>query len=307
MPKLFYAFLSIIAFSLAACQSTQNNSAQAIPDVLEKSLLWELTGPGIKKPSYIFGTIHLIAEKDYFWTDKMDEHFAKTKRLVMEIDMSKMLSTGMQMLQLAPMDEGKTLKDLLSEEDYEVVKNYFEKETKSKEAKMVPFEMLSNWKPMLLTSYVYVDMIDGETKTYEMELMYKAQKTEMTFGGLETIQDQMDVFAKIPYEDQAEQLVEMIKETKKEQTGENEFDKMVKLYKEQDVDGLLSATTGDMDEMEGGQELLLDNRNKNWIPLILEMAKKEPVFFAVGAGHLGGKTGVIRLLMKEGYKLTPVK
>ncbi|MCP4441916.1 MAG: TraB/GumN family protein [Aureispira sp.] len=307
MPKLFYAFLTILALSLAACQSTQNNSAQSIPDTLEKSLLWELTGPGIKKPSYIFGTIHLIAEKDYFWTDKMDEHFAKTKRLVMEIDMSKMMATGMQMLQLAPMDEGKTLKDLLSEEDYELVKNYFEKETKSKEAKMVPFSMLANWKPMLLTSYVYVDMIDGDTKTYEMELMYKAQKAEMTFGGLETIQDQMDVFAKIPYEDQAEQLVEMIKETKKEQTGENEFDKMVDLYKKQDVDGLLNATTGDMDEMEGGQELLLDNRNKNWIPLILEMAKKEPVFFAVGAGHLGGKTGVIRLLMKEGYKLTPVK
>lgn len=307
MPKLFYAFLSIFAFSFVACQSAQNSSTQTIPDKLEKSLLWELTGPGLKKPSYIFGTIHLISEKDYFWTDVMEKHFAKTKKLVMEIDMSKVLSTGMQMLQLAAMEEGKTLKDLVSEEDYNLVKNYFEKETKSKEAKMIPFSTLANWKPMLLTSYIYVDMIDGDTKTYEMELMYKAQDAEMTFGGLETVQDQMDVFAKIPYKDQAEQLVEMIKETKKEQTGENEFAKMVKLYTEQDVDGLLSATTGDMDEMEGGQELLLDNRNKNWIPLIIEMAKKEPVFFAVGAGHLGGKTGVIRLLMKEGYKLTAIK
>jgi len=34
--------------------------------------------------------------------------------------------------------------------------------------------------------------------------------------------------------------------------------------------------------------------------------KDGPVFFAVGAGHLGGANGVIRLLRKEGYELTPV-
>lgn len=91
------------------------------------------------------------------------------------------------------------------------------------------------------------------------------------------------------------------------------FHKLVKIdgtnkvayYKAQDVDGMLEAMQGDLDEM-GSQEEMLDNRNKKWIPQIIEMSKEAPTFYAVGAGHLGGETGVIRLLRKEGFKVTPV-
>jgi hypothetical protein len=50
----------------------------------------------------------------------------------------------------------------------------------------------------------------------------------------------------------------------------------------------------------------LKNRNENWIPVMAVMMKKRPVFFAVGAGHLAGDNGVIKLLRKAGYTLTPV-
>ncbi|HJW29526.1 MAG TPA: TraB/GumN family protein, partial [Saprospiraceae bacterium] len=54
------------------------------------------------------------------------------------------------------------------------------------------------------------------------------------------------------------------------------------------------------------EDLLLNNRNRNWIPRIGEWMRKGTTLFAVGAGHLGGKNGVIRLLQKAGYKVTPV-
>jgi uncharacterized protein YbaP (TraB family) len=41
--------------------------------------------------------------------------------------------------------------------------------------------------------------------------------------------------------------------------------------------------------------------------LIAAAAAKEPTFFAVGAGHLGGNTGVIALLRKQGYTVKPVQ
>jgi uncharacterized protein YbaP (TraB family) len=52
---------------------------------------------------------------------------------------------------------------------------------------------------------------------------------------------------------------------------------------------------------------LVITRNKNWMPLIKKAIAAKPTFFAVGAGHLGGKTGVINLLRTQGYKVTPVK
>lgn len=271
---------------------------------LEKSLLWKVTGKGIK-PSYVFGTIHMIAADDFFWDKSMQKAFKKTKKLVMEMDMSQQMAMAMQMMKLAPMKGGETLKDLISEEDYKIIETYFNEEAKSPQAKMT-FGMAQNWQPMLLQSLLYMEMIDGPVKAYEMELTAKAKEADMAFGGLETVADQMAVFNSIPYKEQAKGLLEMIQNLKKGEGGENEFAKMVAFYKQQDVDGMLEAMQGDLDEM-GNQEDMLDNRNLKWIPQIVETSKETPTFYAVGAGHLGGEKGVIRLLRKEGYKVTPVK
>jgi uncharacterized protein YbaP (TraB family) len=57
-------------------------------------------------------------------------------------------------------------------------------------------------------------------------------------------------------------------------------------------------------EFEGD---LLATRNKNWISRIQQITKEKPTFFAVGAGHLGGKKGVIALLRNEGFTVKAVK
>lgn len=54
-------------------------------------------------------------------------------------------------------------------------------------------------------------------------------------------------------------------------------------------------------------EVLIDERNINWLDDIMESLEKEPTFIAVGMGHLGGKDGLLNLLFKEGYKLERVK
>src|SRR5574343_117414 len=84
--------------------------------------------------------------------------------------------------------------------------------------------------------------------------------------------------------------------------------KPLEIYKDKDIEGMLKA----MDESENkisseNQDLLLNNRNKNWIPIISETASKIPTFFGVGAGHLAGEEGVIKLLRKEGFIVEPVQ
>ena len=74
--------------------------------------------------------------------------------------------------------------------------------------------------------------------------------------------------------------------------------------------GIISYPCRGMDNrrfaIDGYEDVLLYTRNKNWIPIMEEKMKAHKTFFAVGAGHLGGKNGVIDLLKKAGYKLTPL-
>jgi len=299
-------FLFLAAFSqmLAFAQKAKTN----IPEQLDKTLLWKVSGKGIKT-SYIYGTIHMISQKDFFLHPATLKAFEKTKSLVTEIDMSNQLVLGVQMLRLAPMKNAE-LKNLLSESDYNIIKNYFEKESTNPELKMMPFSMVENWKPMLLQSFLYTDLIEKPVKAYEMEFVSLAQKRKkMQFGGLETIEDQMNVFETISYADQAKALLEMIQQTKSsDKTAAAEFAQLVALYKSQDIDAMVSHSKKSFEEMgDKSEEALLTNRNKNWIPKIGEMAKKTPCFFAVGAAHLGGENGIIRLLMREGYKVEAVR
>jgi uncharacterized protein YbaP (TraB family) len=294
-------FLSLVA---ASAQEKPNN----IPDKLDNSLLWELSGKGIKK-SYVFGTIHMISEKDFFMDDRTMKAIKKCKKMVMEIDISQSLQMGIQLMALSGMKGGKTLADFVSAEDYQMVKTYFQKEAKSAEAKMLPFEMIEKWKPMLLQSFLYQDMIEGTMKSYEMELLSIGSERKMKFDGLETVEDQVNVFEKIPYADQAKALVELIKEIKKDaNSGKAEFKKLLDLYLAQDIDGMVVMSGEELfSDLENGEAELLTNRNQKWIPKIKAMSKEKPTFYAVGAAHLGGPNGVIRLLMKEGYSLKPVK
>ena len=57
--------------------------------------------------------------------------------------------------------------------------------------------------------------------------------------------------------------------------------------------------------MEGDEGILLTDRNRKWIPRLKKMFGEKPTFVAVGAAHLGGDTGILKLLQKEGYVVSP--
>jgi hypothetical protein len=209
------------------------------------------------------------------------------------------LSSQLSLMMNAFMSDNQTLKDLLLPEDYKLVQEHFQKMG-------LPLFLFERMKPMFLTVFTSMDFSQGmgmgDMVSYEMELMDKAKAKSLTIGGLETAEFQMSVFDSIPYKVQAEMLVESIKST---EAGDEEFDKMVKMYKSQDIEKMVE-TMGEEKSIGTYEDLLLTTRNKNWMPVMGEMMHKQPTFFAVGAGHLGGETGVISLLRKEGYVLTPV-
>ena len=298
IPLLLVAFVF-----LTACKSKKAVTT-SMDGALPKSLLWEMKVDGVEKPSYVYGTIHMIEKEDYFLPTGTLSAIEASDKMVFEIDIAEMtdMSSLFGIMNKIFMNDGVTLKDLLSEEDYKFVGEQFEEAG-------LPLMMLERIKPMFLSALAYTDMDaggltgGGDIKSYEMEFYDMATSRGMTTGGLETIDFQISVFDSIPYQEQAKMLVDALKSS---DTDNDEFKIMTDMYKAQDISKMAGSITAEDSGYSDYEDILLTKRNKAWIPQMIAQAKAQPTFFAVGAGHLGGANGVIKLLMKEGVTLRPL-
>ncbi len=293
-------FLALLIFS---CNSTSKtvatNSATTVAKEipLENSLLWKISGNGLEKPSYLYGTIHMTC--NYKLSDKMAKAFAETDQVALEIDMDDPALQA-KMMKGMMMKDGKTIKSILSEDDYKTLASFF------KENVGMNLGMLNSMKPFAVSAMLISKMVPCTTPgSYEAEFMKIAKEQKEEVEGLETIESQMAIFDSIPYKDQLDDLVKMAKEGLDESKAE--FEKLTALYDKEDINGLMKM----MSESEGMtgkfKEELLDNRNQNWIPVITKKSKEKATFYGVGAMHLAGDQGVIKLLRKAGFTVDAVK
>jgi len=288
MKTRIYFFSS--ALILLAFVSVQVSHAQQ----LEKSLLWKIEGNEIKT-SYLFGTFHMLSKSDFVMKEKVKEAFNNTEQLVMELKMDNPL-IQMEMLKYMGMKDGMTLDKLIDSVDYKKL------DAALKESAGVGIQMFNTFKPLLVGTFLVLKYIDGNPESFELTLTAMAKEKEMEIAGLETIAYQMGIFDQIPYEDQARDLMEMVLE---EEKMRKLYDKMIATYKMEDIDALNKLTREEAGS-EKELELLLVKRNKEWISEMDKFAKIKPTFFGVGAAHLGGKEGLVILLRKNGYSVSPV-
>lgn len=262
------------------------------------ALLWEITGKKVKSPSYIFGTMHLIPKDDFLFPESLQEKVKNSEVLVMEIGG---LSEQMKALPLMMLESG-SLFDLFNEAQLDSLFAYTEENLGYDEEKMrLSF---SKMKPIVLMQLFSKDQFGESPESYEMSLEQIARKEGATIIGLETIEEQIGFLDNLSEEDQVNMVMEAIRGGDE---GENEAMKLVKIYLSQDTDKIYEfVSNSDMNSADF-EEGMLTNRNKNWVKPIQKIIKKNKAFVAVGAAHLGGPDGVLELLRKEGYTLTPIK
>jgi uncharacterized protein YbaP (TraB family) len=301
MGKLFKSY-AIVAFLilLGSCKSV-DSAKQTTNGALDNSLLWKIEQKGNPKVSYLFGTIHLIPEKDYFFTSAMESAFKSADRLVLEIDMAELndVSKIFSMMNMADMPGDTTLQDLLTADQY--------KEVSAKiQEKGIPIAFVERIKPLFISALLMQgdegDNAKTNVKSYEFQLFGQADSLHMATGGIETIEDQMKAIDKVPLKVQAELLIQSL--SAKDNDG---YDQMVQLYKQQNIDSLAIMVQSQESGMDKYMKFLLTDRNERWISRIDSMMQGHSNFFAFGAGHLGGKEGVINLLRQNGFKVTAIK
>jgi uncharacterized protein YbaP (TraB family) len=91
-----------------------------------------------------------------------------------------------------------------------------------------------------------------------------------------------------------------------EDNAKSSFQEMQKIYLSQNIDDLYTFMKKESDSPINSSRAFLEDRNQRWIPQMEKMMESKSVFFAVGAAHLAGPEGVIELLIKKGYTLTPI-
>ncbi|MDP5168680.1 MAG: TraB/GumN family protein [Bacteroidia bacterium] len=261
------------------------------------SLLWQISGNGLAEPSYLFGTIHLIGSHDFFFPQVWTDAFNQTKLLMLELDMDN-LGVMMKMMNGSTMKDGKKIEDLVSEEEFQMIETFFT------DSLGQSFGIYNKMKPMLASSAAYSKMVNGDAISYEMELVKKAKSNNMEVEGVESVDDQLAMVDQIPMEDQLEMLMAYVTDFP---TERNRFKEMTDIYLTQNVEELFTFMMDSPEMDEESRAIMLDARNKKWIPVISEKAAAMPTFFAFGAGHLPGEFGVINLLRQAGYTVKPVR
>jgi uncharacterized protein YbaP (TraB family) len=288
MKQLIIAIGLLLGILVGSMASAENNEN-------ENSLLWKIEGNGIKT-SYIYGTFHLLPQSDFHVSEAVKSAFQASEQIVMELDMDDP-QMQIQLMQNMNMKDGNSLKSMVKEGTY-VKLDSIMKATMG--ASIGAFDKV---KPFFVASMLIPTMIDGKIASYEGTFIQMASQQQKEILGLETIADQMNIFDEIPYQQQADELTDLVEDKAKAKAL---FAQMIKLYKAQDMNGLYNMFI-EYYESEKELELMLHNRNAKWIEPIQEYSTQKGSFFAVGAGHLGGQKGVIQLLKNKGFKVTPIK
>lgn len=293
--KFFISRAIALILSLLACNTSK--AQPALENTDNKSLLWRISSKDMKKSSYLFGTMHLICKDDYLWTPVMARSLKSTEEVCFEMDMddpSLLLETATGMID----NSGKTLKDYFTKEQYQKLERYIS------DSLQMDIAMFQQMKPAALQTMFAVKAVDCTLPvSYESNIMEDAKQQQKRITGIEEAREQLALFDSIAIDTVIKDIVDMIDNRADDR---KEYREMVLAYKQQDIPKLYSIIEGS--KLSGDNlDAFLDQRNQKWIERMVEKMDQSSIFFAVGAGHLWGDNGLITLLRKAGYAVTPVK
>ncbi len=265
-------------------------NAQTNIPTLEPSLLWEVSGKGITRPSYLYGTIHMICADDFFLADKTKKAFEAADQLLLEVNFS-------DSNEIKHAQNSAVTKTLLS---HQLSKDELAKlDSIVKRSIGMSIAQLDNYSLSTVMSIVTMKSFGcASIKSYENEFIEKAKKAKQPISGLETVKFQFEML------DAAYSTSEMIRMLEEVNTAETA--KLMAAYKRENIDDLFNVMTDTKIMSENTKSEILDKRNINWVNQMPGLMKDKSIFVAVGAAHLAGEYGVINLLRKSGYVVKPI-
>lgn len=259
--------------------------------------LWEVDHPG--GAVYLLGSIHLLRPEVYPLDDAIYEAFEAADRVVLEVDFAEMMAAAPMMMQRGTYQDDTTLSDVVPESVYE--------ETMERLTGFgLPQQVAERMKPWMaaltLSSMVLQQSGYDAASGIDLHFYERAQEGGLEVSGLETMEEQLDVFDNLDRDAQAEMLrstLEQLDDTTAE------LDRATELWESGDAEGLAEMFIASMGDQPEVLEALLYQRNRNWIAGIEELIDEGgTAMVIVGVGHLVGDDSLIDLLRARDYQVT---
>jgi len=266
----------------------------------ETSILWEISGNGITKPSYLFGSLKFIGEKEYYLPKEATQNILHSDLFAIEDQVDHHAQHELNKALHFP--KGESLATHLSAEDYKKVADFFESEFK------IPRKQFdSNYAKLkpLATSILMTRLALGETvKFYDIELLRYAKKNKLKTFSLEAVDREAQALNSFSITDQSAALLHSVNNFDQQK---EEYRKLMQDYPQGNLEEIFKYTLHAFENNEQFVEEFYFKRNEEWLPKIERMVKENVAFISVGVSHLEGSRGLLTLLQSKGYTLSPIK
>lgn len=258
-----------------------------------QSLLWKLSPPGEKPPSFLFGTMHIRDQRAFSDLERVYACMESCQLFALEIDLEEGLQNPSVSFFRLPGHS--TLQDYLPQRKYQRLRIILLK------AFGADLDRLSRLQPLAIIEILTSAIISEDYPlVLDAHLWEYASAQGKTTRGLETLEEQQKALEGITLEVQLKMLLEIGRNVRH---FRHMLNRMASLYEAGDLKGLYRLSR----KSAGGlRELLLFGRNRTMAARIATIAAEQSGFFAVGAAHLWGGKGMLRLLRQQGLRVEQV-
>ncbi len=285
----------VLFLSLAGTLAVFTGAVYAADETAPSSV-WVISSGDDKV--YLGGTVHLLRASDYPLPPQYEQAYQDSDMLYFETDINGMndISVQTRMMQQLTYQDERTLQSVLSEEAYATLAAHME-------TVGLPIAMVQKFKPGLLTSTLTVIEMQkmgftpqGVDSYYSIRAMGDGKPV----GQLETLDEQIGFLADMGEGNESEFILMSLRDLQQTEM----MDQMIQAWRTGN-DNMLSELF--IDEMKNEAPELYDSllveRNNNWLPLIEAMFQQEGTeFVLVGAAHLVGDDGLLKMLEDKGYE-----
>lgn len=259
----------------------------------QNTVLFSIQGNASESVHFIFGTMHLANDDAYSHIIKARVRLEKCSHYFGEMDLGKISSDEMDKAFRFP--EGKIISDLMTKKQFERIAVTLRK------AFYFDAYAFKEYIPFFIQSMITENVLE---KNHKLPLDYflyqEAFNAGKVLGGIESPERQLEILKQIPLESQLNTLRKICRNTKKFRRN---LKNLSIAYQQADIKKIYKMSKK---QLGGIRKLLLTDRNETMANFIYEHLGVNSSFFALGAGHLAGKKGVIALLKSKGCKVEPV-
>lgn len=259
----------------------------------ENSLLWKISGKNLHQESYIVGTLHAMCPDDFVMSNKINQVVKNADQIIFEVDIFN--DENRNILEKAA---STPVPDFFKDFDPNKIR-FMDSVLTANNFSIEMFDMIS---PFGISSLLALKSLNCpnslETKSMETEIYALAKGKEIS--SLETADFQVNLLNSISTPTYFYDYLSTY------DTADQKTNAIIMAYKAEDLK-TLNKLIIDAESLTDEQlDKMLTSRNLNWAQIIPEKINNKKSIIAVGAAHLLGDKGILKLLENQGYTLTPI-